>query len=104
MNKTEIISIKESFEAELLGELLKQNGIENEIQEENDSFKILVSKIDVNKAQIILDNYNNSNNKKEIGKTESLKNNLIKILALIGGAVLFYYIMSLLFKLTLKLF
>ena len=104
MNKTEIISIKESFEAELLGELLKQNGIENEIQEENDSFKIFVSKIDVNKAQIILDNYNNPNNKKEIGKTESLKNNLIKILALIGGAVLFYYIMSLLFKLTLKLF
>ena len=104
MNKTEIISIKESFEAELISELLKQNGIENEIQEENDSFKIFVSKIDVNKAQIILDNYNNPNNKKEIGKTESLKNNLIKILALIGGAVLFYYIMSLLFKLTLKLF
>ena len=104
MNKTQIISIKENFEAELLVELLKQNGIESEIKQENDSYLIFVSNIDLKKAETIINNYNRPEDKKNISKAENLKGGIIKIFGLVFGAVLFYYILSLLFKLILKLF
>ena len=104
MNKTKVISIKDNFEAELINELLKQNGIESEIINEDENYSIFVSNIDFKKAQTIINNYNRPEEKQELSKFEGLKGGIIKIFALIGGAVLFYYVMSLLFKLILKLF
>lgn len=104
MNKTKIITLKNNFEAELINELLKQNGIENEIVNENDEFLIFVSNIDVKKAENIINNYNHPEEKVSLPKVESLKSNILKIFALIGGAVLFYYVIYLLYKLILKLY
>jgi len=104
MNKTQIISIKDNFEADLIVELLKQNGIKSEIKQENDSYLIFVSNIDLKKAETIINNYNRPEDKKNISKVENLKGGIIKIFGLVFGAVLFYYILSLLFKLILKLF
>lgn len=104
MNKTQIISIKDNFEADLIVELLKQNSIESEIKHENDSYLIFVSNIDLKKAKTIINNYNRPEDKKNISKAENLKGGIIKIFGLVFGAVLFYYILSLLFKLILKLF
>ena len=104
MNKTKIITLKNNFEAELINELLKQNCIENEIVNENDEFLIFVSNIDVKKAENIINNYNHPEEKVSLPKVESLKSNILKIFALIGGAVLFYYVIYLLYKLILKLY
>ena len=104
MNKTQIISLKDNFEAELISELLKQSGIDNEIKFENEEYLIFVSNLDFKQAEAIINNYNQPEEKEELSQNEGLKNGIIKIFALIGGSVLFYYIMSLLFKLILKLF
>ena len=104
MNKTQIISIKDNFEADLIVELLKQNSIESEIKKEDENFLIFVSNIDLNRAKTIINNYNRPEEKSAVSKTDSLKSGIIKIFALVGGSALFYYIMSLLFKLILKLF
>ena len=103
MNKTQIISIKDNFEADLIVELLKQNSIESEIKQENDSYLIFVSNIDLKKSEIIINNYNRPEEKSAVSKTDSLKSGIIKIFALVGGSALFYYIMEF-FRLAIFLF
>lgn len=104
MNKTVVANIKTEFEANLIIELLRTNGIEAELKLENDEYVILVLIIDKEKAETLINNYNNVENKKELKKGESLKSSIIKLFLFIAFAVLFYYLVSLLFKFTLKLF
>lgn len=104
MNKTVITIFSSEFEADIVAELLKANGIAAEISKNGNEYSILVSEIDKAAAEIIINNYNNEDNKKEVNKTANLKSSIIKMLLFIGGAVLFYYLISLVFKFTLKLF
>ena len=103
MGKITITQTNSDFEADILLELLKQNGIDAEIKNEEDKCLILISEIDKSVAEKIINNYNNPAEKQEVIKTTSLKSSIIKMLILIGGAVVFFYLMSLLFKLILEL-
>ena len=103
MKKTIIAKLEDEFEADIITELLMQNSIFAENKSEDNCFNIYVLEQDITKAKNIIKAYK----KEDINQNNKPKNNGLKLLnmfLLIFGAVIFYYIMSLIFKLILQLF